>query len=392
MTPPPSVSAIVVSHGRPQHLALCLSALCRQRHPRYEIIVVADTPPRWPDSDVPTQFHRFTARNISTARNLGLAQARGEVVAFIDDDAVPEYDWLDQITAPFAHPRVGSAGGWVRGARGWAWQSKTILVDPEGWDRDLTHSAQQPIIVPAMPSGVLKTTGTNCAFRTQPLRAIGGFDPGFAYFLEETDVNMRLAQAGWLSVSTPLAEVHHATAPGPHRTTLRVPRSLVEIGGSRGRFLAKHCPDRAFDRHLKRFSEDQTLRLDRFVALGLLEGAQRDQLLEQFQSAMAEGFQSDLSPLAPLDGPSATGVPLRERPTSPRHLLKTGDPALACDLVAAGAEVTRLSIGVWSLTKPKIGYSAAEGWHHRFPLTPTGRRLFQQEIARLTPRRGPWVT
>ncbi|MEM6467472.1 MAG: glycosyltransferase, partial [Pseudomonadota bacterium] len=300
MSSPPTATVIVVSHGRPHELEVCLVALCRQRHRAYDIVVVADQPPVFPPTQVQCQYIPFSKRNISEARNLGLVQARGEVVAFVDDDGVPEFDWLDHLTAPFANARVGSAGGWVRGARGYAWQTQTVLVDREGWDRPLELGSTEPVVVPSMPAGLHKTTGTNCAFRRDALCALGGFDPGFAYFLEETDVNLRLAKGGWLSVAVPQAEIHHKTAPSPLRSALRVPLSLKDIGVSRGRFLSKHCPSRDFSTHLRRFSEDQWHKLDRALSLGLMTAAERDQLMEEFQTAMAAGFSARVDALDPI--------------------------------------------------------------------------------------------
>ncbi|MCB2152739.1 MAG: glycosyltransferase, partial [Rhodobacteraceae bacterium] len=56
------------------------------------------------------------------ARNLGLAAAAGEIVAFIDDDAVPEPRWLARLTAPFADPGIAAAGGFVVGRNGISFQ------------------------------------------------------------------------------------------------------------------------------------------------------------------------------------------------------------------------------------------------------------------------------
>ena len=91
---PPSVSVVVVSLGRPAALRRCVSALRQLRYRPYEAIVVADRAGRDALGDhaglhyirvVPNE-----AEGVAAARNLGIGQAAGEIVAFVDDDAVPE--------------------------------------------------------------------------------------------------------------------------------------------------------------------------------------------------------------------------------------------------------------------------------------------------------------
>ena len=95
-----SVSVVVVSRHRPAALSLCLTALTLQDHPGFEIVLVADPGSVGVRPDLPIKRVRFDAANISAARNAGVMAAAGEVVAFIDDDAVAEPTWLSRLTAP----------------------------------------------------------------------------------------------------------------------------------------------------------------------------------------------------------------------------------------------------------------------------------------------------
>src|ERR1700722_15480429 len=54
-----------------------------------------------------------STKGLSGARNTGVAMSSGDIVAFLDDDAYAEPDWLEHLVAPMADPVVVGAGGWV---------------------------------------------------------------------------------------------------------------------------------------------------------------------------------------------------------------------------------------------------------------------------------------
>ncbi|MEP5155405.1 glycosyltransferase family A protein, partial [Planktotalea sp.] len=89
----PSVSVIVVSRGRAADLPLCLTGISQLDYPEFEVVLVADKDGMEAARDLSffedLKCVAFEEANISAARNLGIAEAAGEIVAFIDDDAVP---------------------------------------------------------------------------------------------------------------------------------------------------------------------------------------------------------------------------------------------------------------------------------------------------------------
>ncbi len=118
----PSVSVVVVSRARPGELRRCLLGLFQLDYPAFEIVLVAD-PLGLRAAEASGYQGRiktvaFDEANISAARNLGIQAAAGEIVAFIDDDAVPEPAWLTHLSAAFEADDVEAAGGYVRGRNG----------------------------------------------------------------------------------------------------------------------------------------------------------------------------------------------------------------------------------------------------------------------------------
>lgn len=301
---PPRVSVVVVSRGRPDALLLCLTGLAQLDYPAFEIVVVADpagirTAGDWA-AGRPLKRVTFDRPNISEARNLGIAEAAGEIVAFIDDDAVPEPLWLHHLCQPFADPRVAAAGGFVRGRNGISYQWRARSVDPRGEATALTLDGDAPTIPYPGDGRAAKTEGTNMAVRRAVLAGMGGFDPAFRFFLDETDLNLRLADAGHATALVPLAEVHHGYLASDRRSPARVPRDLSELGASKAAFLRKHCPEADRGTAKQGFVAEQRARLLRHMQDGSLGPEEVRRLMAGLQAGLAEGERRTLAPLEPL--------------------------------------------------------------------------------------------
>lgn len=231
---------IVISRHRPRELARCLGALTRQSLSRFEVILVADPGSLQTRPDLPVKRVGFDLPNVSAARNAGLAVAAGEVVLFVDDDAIPEPCWARLLSEAFADTRVVAATGFTRGPDGLGWQVRAERVTPDGYCEAI--DLHEPRLFAPDARGTISTIGTNCAFRRDALMEIGGFDPAFSYFLDESDVNMRLAARfpQGLTAVIPRAEVIHGLAPGTSRKCAGVPWDLTAIGRSTAYFAARH--------------------------------------------------------------------------------------------------------------------------------------------------------
>ena len=238
------VSVVIVSHERPKELCLALTAVRQLDYANFEIVVVADAA-----GVNAVQAHQFAnqikivsfdALNISAARNAGVAAAAGVVIAFIDDDAVPEPSWLTHLTAPLIDPTVSATGGYVLGRNGISFQWKARTVGRDAQTKALLLDSDAPEVFIGSPQRAIKTEGTNMAVRRDVIVALGGFDEAFQFYLDETDLNMRLGQMRHKTVIVPLARVHHKYAESTRRRLDRVPTDLTQIGASLAVFLRKY--------------------------------------------------------------------------------------------------------------------------------------------------------
>ncbi|NKX45116.1 glycosyltransferase family 2 protein [Roseicyclus persicicus] len=303
----PRLSVVVVSAGRPRALARCLTALGQLRSTRVEAIVVADAP-----GLAVARAHPLADRlvllpqgeeNISAARNAGIAAAAGEVVAFVDDDAVPEPGWAEAILAGFDDPQVMAATGPVIGRNGFSLQWGRMAVDATGRDRWLAADETPG------PAEAPKLHGTNMALRRDCVTRTGGFDTGFRFYLDETDLALRLHRAGDRMAWLPGAVVHHGFAASRRRTEDRVPLDLFDVGASTALFLRKHAPD-ALEPALSQLEADQRARLLRLARRRRLGAREMRALMESLAAGIAEGRGRDsaVPALSPSDRPF---LPLR---------------------------------------------------------------------------------
>jgi GT2 family glycosyltransferase len=345
------VSVVVVSRGRPGLLPRCLTGIGQLCYPNFEIVVVADdaglAAVRAMGWDARVKQVPFAAANISAARNAGIGASAGDIVAFIDDDAVPEPTWLDHLVAPFEKADMSASGGYVIGRNGISFQWTARAVDATGRKIVLDHTSEAPF-EPSPPEGyVAKLEGTNCAFRRDVLARLGGFDPAFRFYLDETDLNMRLAQSGGRTMVVPLARVHHGYAASERRAADRAPRDLTEIGASAAVFLRKHAPGANIEAQRRRLHAEHRRALLGYMVDGALEPRDVARLLAGFDAGFAEGLRRQIAPLPPLANPSAAFLAFQRRPASAQSRYFAGRPwnrarlrRMAAEAVAAGDIVT----------------------------------------------------
>ena len=116
----PLVSIVIPTYARPERLRECLAALARQTMPAdtFEIVVVDDGSPQPVVPPAATTLAGSTFRIIrqpnagpSAARNRGVAEARGELIAFTDDDCLPTPTWLESLVTAHRQSPDALVGG-----------------------------------------------------------------------------------------------------------------------------------------------------------------------------------------------------------------------------------------------------------------------------------------
>jgi GT2 family glycosyltransferase len=165
----------------------------------------------------------------SGARNTGVAAAKGAVVAFLDDDARPDPDWVERLLSAYDDPSVMAVGGVARPV--WPDRRPAHLPPELDWLLGCTYLGQ-----PTVRSAVRNLWGCNMSVRAEVFDRIGGFDEevGRVGLIplgnEETELCIRIGQRipGARVVYEPSAVVHHRVTEARCQWSYLVSRSHAE--------------------------------------------------------------------------------------------------------------------------------------------------------------------
>ena len=240
-----SVVICVYTEDRWEDILAAVSSVRTQSHPALETLLAVDHNPALLDR-LTKEYKEYGAleetgevrvfanagpRGLSAGRNTGIAAARGEVIAFLDDDAVAERDWLRRFAEGYADPRVMAVGGrtmpiWASGRRP-AW-----FPEEFDWVVGCTYKGLPPGRV-----RVRNVLGGNASFRRTAFDAAGGFATGIGrdgdkrpLGCEETELCIRLTRArpDAILLIDDRAVIHH-----------RVPEAREHFGYFRTRAYAE---------------------------------------------------------------------------------------------------------------------------------------------------------
>ena len=214
--PDPQVSVVVPVRNGEDTIGECIAALLAQEDaPPHEILVVDNGS----DDGTPAAIRRHPGarylfeprRGVSNARNRGIQEAKGEIVAFLDGDCIPEPGWLSAITAPFSDPEVGCVAGELRHVEPRTAAERQAVRILGNWQR-FAVSSNPPYVVTA-----------NAAIRRSVLDRIGHFDPDLPR-AQDVELGLRIHDHSGLRVAYSAGAVarhrHHPTQLGFFRQQL----------------------------------------------------------------------------------------------------------------------------------------------------------------------------
>ena len=232
----PKVSVVVCAYNAADTIDDCLRSLAELTYPDFEVIVVNDGSrdgtgeiakghaELWPD------LHVIEIPNggLSAARNVGLAHARGEIVAYTDADVRVDQDWLTYLVQPMVGTDLAGSGGPNVVPADDPWVAQAVARAPGG----PTHVLFDDRLAEHVP-------GCNMAFRSEALLAIDGFNPVYLRAGDDVDVCWRLHGRGRKIGFAPSALVWHH-----HRSTVKA-YWRQQVGYGEGEtWLAAHHPEK----------------------------------------------------------------------------------------------------------------------------------------------------
>ncbi len=243
-----SVSVIICTLDRCNFLPKVMSAVSSWRSDFQELIVVVG--PTEDDTKLVLLEYKniidkvvfAKQKNVSIARNLGLKAASGEIIIYLDDDVIPPQEWV------FLHSKAYLEQGAGCGCVGGVVIDKTnpnlSLQFARGVNSRLSES--RPILSEDAARNYLSSAdwfsgimGANASYKKEALVKIGGFDEFFEYFLEETDVCLRMLQAGYTIHHIDVA-VDHYVQPSHNRRDRRHLTCWYSLAKNTTYFALKH--------------------------------------------------------------------------------------------------------------------------------------------------------
>lgn len=289
-----TVSIVICTYNRAELLERCLEYLQYQTNLNFEVVVI-NGPSTDHTNDVLESYKEKikigynSARNLSISRNLGIQIASGDLIAFIDDDALPFDDWVDTLIQEFSRRplTLAALGGPVYYAGTLEFQAEDIGINQfaeiessidskkigqMGWHRSLL--------------------GTNTCFRADTIRNVGGFDEEFDYYLDESELCFRLQAQNYIVGYCPQLFVRHEFAQSSNRAS-KYDYNWFSICKNTAYFIALYSGLEAKELSAyvdKRINLDRVLPLQAAQAAKGISSEDYHKFVEQISAGISQGL------------------------------------------------------------------------------------------------------
>lgn len=202
----PSVSVIIPAFNSEKVISQTIESLRNMNYPQDKLeIIVVDDASRDRTSEVALQhgvklFRREKTGGCAAAKNTGVAQAKNEIIAFIDADVTVDENWLRELVRPFMNSNVGATGGLIKSK----FRKNNALEKYVAYDNYYRKRFKNAKSV----------SGSNSAYRREVFNVVGELDP---YIGEDPDFPYRVSAHSYKIVFNEKAEVYH---PFPNKVSL----------------------------------------------------------------------------------------------------------------------------------------------------------------------------
>ena len=226
LSSPPSISVAVCTRDRPEHLAICLNALRQLSMNPMEILVIDNAPETQATRElIENYFPEVTyilepKPGLDWARNRAIASAKGDIIAYTDDDVVIDEGWADAIVGTFARNEDVMAVTGLVVPYELETEPQVLFEKYGGFGRGFVRRWYRPSDAERAKLAMLHAgagkfgTGANMAFRRSVFREIGLFDPALDVGTVtngggDLDMFFRVLKFGNTLVYEPSAMVRH---------------------------------------------------------------------------------------------------------------------------------------------------------------------------------------
>jgi len=249
----PSVSVVIVNYNGRRWLTDCLRSLRQLVYPQDRLQVIMVDNGSKDDSITlarktfpKVRIIRSERNNYCYANNLGIKAAKGEYVAFLNNDTQVDKNWIKELVKVMeSDEKIGGVGGKIFFMDGKLNSTGHMELPDFYWtDRGFAEKEKGQYDTQEEMGSI---TNAASLYRKASLNDVGSFDEDFNMYLEDVDIGIRLRQKGWKIVYCPKGIVRHQV-----HGTATLDQVFLGVEKNRLLLLAKHYPEKLGDSLLGR--------------------------------------------------------------------------------------------------------------------------------------------